>query len=82
MLDPLPDSVMMMKPMTSTEDTSLSRVLSFKSLKAGAGSGGKGEKWVGTAGAKASGEDGKEAGGDQKTDEELARELHEKLNSS
>lgn len=82
MLDPLPDSVMMMKPLASQEDTSLSRVLNFKSLKAGGGSGGKGKKWVGAAGAKASGGDGTESGGAQKTDEELARELHEKLNSS
>lgn len=64
MLDPLPEPVMMMKPIPSIEEAPPTKILSFREP-------GTGEK------------DGEEEAKDGagKTDEEIARELHEKLNT-
>lgn len=69
MLDPLPQSVLMMKPLPSEEAAPPSQTLSFKAT----GSTSDGEP----GGASGS---GKAAKKDQ-TDEELARALHEQLNT-
>lgn len=71
MLDPLPEAVMMMKPLPSEEEPPPTVLLSFRP----------------TSGAEAGDKEGDKdktygmgEGGD-KTDEEIARELHEKLNT-
>lgn len=71
MLDPLPDPVVMMKAIPSLTNEIPSKMLSFK--KAGAES----DTQKATADG---GGDGKLEGSGGKTDEELARILHEKLN--
>lgn len=68
-LDPLPAPVMMMKLMPSVDKCNLTRVLSFK-----------GSKKDGASGSKKVGNEA-EIDPSGKTDEELARELHEKLNT-
>lgn len=77
MLDPLPEPVIMMKLLESREDAILTRMLSFKAAEASSG-GGKGE---GGGGSSSSGRSEHEVGASGKTDEEIARELHEKLNT-
>lgn len=64
MLDPLPEPVMMMKPIPSVEEPPPTKILSFREPGAEEKDGG--------------GEDKDNTG---KTDEEIARELHEKLNT-
>ena len=75
MLDPLPQPVLMMKPLPSEEPAVPATPLLFK--ESGDASGGESG-----AGATGGGGDG---GGDtdkpDKTDEELARALHEQLNT-
>ena len=73
MLDPLPEAVMMMKPLPSEEEPPPTALLSFRPTSS-AEADNEGAKPDGTA----AGEAG-EGGG--KTDEEIARELHEKLNT-
>lgn len=63
MLDPLPEPIMMMKPIHSVEEVPPTKILSFREP-------GTEEKF---------GEETKDNAG--KTDEEIARELHEKLNT-
>lgn len=69
MLDPLPQPVVMMKPLPSKEEAPPTEILSFRATGS------------------APGEELKDASGlpdadkTNKTDEELARALHEKLNT-
>lgn len=69
MLDPLPQPVLMMKPLPSEEAAPPTQTLSFRAT--GVTSEGESEGASGLA----------EADKPEKTDEELARELHEKLNT-
>lgn len=77
MLDPLPQPVVMMKPLPSEAAALPAEILSFKATGSGSSDGEP---------AKATGSGGDGGGGDggdngKKTDEELARELHDKLNT-
>lgn len=64
-LDPLPDPVVMMKPLPSVEQPTPSEALSFRET-----------------GTEPSADDSAETdGGGDKTDEEVARALHDKLNT-
>lgn len=69
MLDPLPQPVLMMKPLPSEEPAPPTKTLSFRAT--GSTSDGEPEGASGVAGADKP----------EKTDEELARALHEQLNT-
>lgn len=75
MLDPLPEPVMMMKPLPSEEEPPPTILLSFRPTStAEAETEGNGPEGSTTTADKA-------GGGGSKTDEEIARALHEKLNT-
>lgn len=83
MLDPLPEPVVMMKPQPS-EAADPTEILSFKPTDGSSSPDGEQKKAAGGDGDdSSSGGGGGGDGGDKdkKTDEELARELHEKLNT-
>lgn len=67
MLDPLPEPIVMMKSLPSAQEPPPTETLSFKATGSSEVDNGKG------------GVDA--AGGNDKTDEEIARALHEKLNT-
>lgn len=74
MLDPLPQPVMMMKPLPSVEEAPPTGILSFRATGSGSGDesgagGGGGDKVAGAGKCP------------DKTDEELARDLHKQLNT-
>lgn len=71
MLDPLPEPLIMMKPLPSEEEPPPTEILSFKAT--GSANVDESEGGHGTSGG--------EAGDGDKTDEDVARALHEQLNT-
>lgn len=81
MLDPLPEPVVMMKPLPSKEEEAPTKILSFRATGSRSGKGGDGDS--GEKSGKGEGDEGSSgAAGDGKPDAEIARMLHEKLNTS
>lgn len=79
MLDPLPEPVVMMKPQPS-EEAAPTEILSFKATAGSSSPDGEPKKADG-GGGDGAGSSGGGGDKDKKTDEELARELHQKLNT-